>query len=191
MAAKLPDAADWMMQPTMVIKPFKIKLNLRPHRSATQEARKHPRKHPAWRVEAMFADRSACPTLDSLSRPYSLVLVSNFRNRSCACLLHEGWQRKNTTDSPDIEAEKHASEARRACQGKSSPAIDLWRIRSGRFVLDDLVDETSAEAGLAKGIVVCRRGDDCVRHCDDNRSTVGPGVDEDRNDVLKTPLVAT
>ena len=72
MEARLPKLTDWIMHPTMVTKPLKIKLVRRPHLSAIQEAIKHPRKHPAWRVDAIFADRSARATSLSPVRPYLL-----------------------------------------------------------------------------------------------------------------------
>jgi len=55
---------------------FKIKEILLPILSATQEEKKQPIKHPACSIDAIFAERSACWTLSSLSRPYFLLLWS-------------------------------------------------------------------------------------------------------------------
>jgi hypothetical protein len=65
----------------MVMAPFKIKENFLPFLSATQELKKQPTKHPACRMDAMLAERSACWTLSSLSRPYFLPRLAEFVER--------------------------------------------------------------------------------------------------------------
>jgi hypothetical protein len=69
MTARLPALAAWNTHPATVIAPFSISENLLPFLSAIQELKKQPTKHPACSIDAMFAERSACWTLSSLSRP--------------------------------------------------------------------------------------------------------------------------
>jgi hypothetical protein len=74
MEAMLPKLQDWITHPTMVMRPLMTKATLRPYLSAIQEARKQPKKHPAWRVDAMLADKLAfsfCRS-GSLGSPYLL-----------------------------------------------------------------------------------------------------------------------
>jgi len=61
-----------MMHPTIVSNPLNIRAVFRPQRSAIHEDRKQPAKHPAWRVDAMLADRSAAAAGDKVSIPYFL-----------------------------------------------------------------------------------------------------------------------
>jgi len=72
MASKWPLAEACMMTPTIPITADPIKAPLLPHFSAAGDARRAPKKHPAWRVETMFADKFACATGSRSFRPYVL-----------------------------------------------------------------------------------------------------------------------
>jgi hypothetical protein len=62
----------------MVSRPLNIKAILLPHLSAIHEDKKQPAKHPAWRVDAMLADKSAAWVLFKALIPYLLYKTCQF-----------------------------------------------------------------------------------------------------------------
>jgi hypothetical protein len=109
--------------------------------SAIQDPRKQPTKHPACRVEAILALRSARCALVLVSRLYFLQFVSHLAQVAVCDILLEFLQLENTSDGTDIETKKHASETRRAGHGEGTPSIDLCRVGLDRVILYDSSDD--------------------------------------------------
>lgn len=86
MAAKLPMEAACSTVPTIAITAHPMRVILRPNLSANQLATKAPRKHPACRVETIFASRLALPILSS---PWSPNTLRNSLVLQVSCFLSQ------------------------------------------------------------------------------------------------------
>jgi hypothetical protein len=64
-------------------------------------------------------------------------------------ILLEFLQLKNTSNSTDVETEKHASETRGASHGKGTPSINLRRVGLDGVILDDRSDDPRTGADFA------------------------------------------
>lgn len=77
-AANLPIELACMTVPIIAIIAHPIRVTLRPNLSANQLAAKAPAKHPACKVETIFASRLALPTLSRWERPNTLTKLVRF-----------------------------------------------------------------------------------------------------------------
>lgn len=98
----------------------------------------------------MLALRSARCALVLVSRLYFLQFRQRFTLQVAVIdILLEFLQLKNTSDSTDIETEKHASETRGASHGEGTPSVNLCRVGLDGVVLDDRSDDLRSSANLA------------------------------------------
>lgn len=72
MASMWPLAAVCKTIPSTATTAAPIRESRLPHFSAIGEATRAPKKHPAWSVETILADRFAAATLEMFSSPYVL-----------------------------------------------------------------------------------------------------------------------
>ena len=176
----------------MVMRPLTIKAVLRPHLSASQEARKQPKKHPAWSVDAILADKSAFCFLNSgrAERPYLLPKKISFFQLCYApqvYIRHERGQSQDTTNGADIEPEEHTTKACGTCHHERTPSVNLWGILLHGIVPDDFVEEARAHPCVFEGIShvvglsrLARRKNDGLK------SYLGVSLDQEQNRLKRS-----
>jgi hypothetical protein len=154
-----------MTHPIIVTKPAPCNAHLRPYRSASQDATKHPTKHPPCNVAAMLEERSAFSFARRFCRPYLLC------SRISVCIaqaaqirdLHlELFQFEHTTNCANVKTEEHTemssqlnksiaidspneldaskhipAKTGRRGHGKGAPSVDLMGILLDSIVLDN------------------------------------------------------
>lgn len=149
MAAKFPMEAACNMVPMIAIIAHPKRVILRPNLSANQLATKAPRKHPACRVETMFASRLALAILSSPWSPNTLRILVSFHllvsEEIKRYLLPETIQLQDSTDNTNVHTEQHTSKACRTGQDVDPPVVNLGRIIFHGIILDDLSEETHLE----------------------------------------------